>query len=253
MLTLQKRLISLVLPHAMNLKLKDVRIGLGYCAVQLDNGFAGVAWTPEGSAGSCTHLKAAGTLAGSPAPEIISMLADETSALARAIGLATANAVLAALPAPTASKEEVISSLHITDADHVAMVGYFAPIIGGLKKSGCRLDIVEMNPRYGLGTLTPVDGKTALAACSVAIITGTTLINGTFDDVVASLGNPRAAVLLGPSSPLCSELFEGTKITHSAGSKVKDAEAVLRIVSEGGGTMLMKPYLSFETVRPPVL
>jgi hypothetical protein len=40
-----------------------------------------------------------------------------------------------------------------------------------------------------------------------------------------------------------------TKITHIAGSRLQDAETVLRVVSEGGGTMLMKMYLAFETVR----
>ena len=134
------------------------------------------------------------------------------------------------------------------NADYVAMVGYFGPIISNLNKTGCRLDVVELNPERGENTLTPRQGKDALAACTVAIITGTTLINGTFDDVTAALGNPRAAVLLGPSSPLCGDIFRGTKITHVAGSRVLNADAVLRIVSEGGGTMIMKPYLDFETV-----
>jgi uncharacterized protein (DUF4213/DUF364 family) len=179
------------------------------------------------------------------------MLADENSPLARAVGLAAANAILAASPEPDAGRDEIVSSLNITGTDHVAMVGYFAPVIGRLKKTGCRLDIVELNPNRSSSTLSPREGKAALAACSVAIITGTTLINGTFDEVTASLGGPRAAVLLGPSSPLCSELFKGTKITHSAGSRVTEPEAVLRVVSEGGGTKLMKPYLSFETVIIP--
>jgi uncharacterized protein (DUF4213/DUF364 family) len=251
MLTVQKRLIELLLPRSEGFSVADVRIGLGYTAVKLDSGHAGVAWTPKEAAASCTHLGAAGGLAGRRAEDILSMLADENSSLARAVGLAAANALLAISPEPDAGREEIVSSLHITSGDHVAMVGYFAPVLGKLKKTGCRLDIVELNPHRGKGTLSPGQGKEALAACTAAIITGTTLINGTFDEVTASLGNPRAAVLLGPSSPLIGRLFEGTKITHSAGSRVTDPEAVLRVVSEGGGTKLMKPYLSFETVRIP--
>ncbi len=41
----------------------------------------------------------------------------------------------------------------------------------------------------------------------------------------------------------------GTKITYVAGSRVRDVDAVLRVVSEGGGTMLMKKHVDFETVR----
>ena len=248
MTTVQERLIGHLKPQAAAATVADVRIGLGYTAVRLDTGHAGVAWTPKEMTGGCTHLRSAGTLSGRCAAEILDMLADTQSALSRAVGLAVANALLAAAPVPAVSREEVISSLGITAADRVAMVGYFAPVVARLKGSGCRLDVVELNPFHAEGTLTPEQGEGALSTCTVAVITGTSLINGTFDTVCGQLGNPRAAVLLGPSSPLCAGAFHGTPITHVAGSRVKDPEAILRIVSEGGGTMVMKRYLAFETV-----
>jgi uncharacterized protein len=251
MMSVQKRLIDLLMPQAERANAADVRIGLGYTAVRLDSGHAGVAWTPRDTAGGCTHLASAGTLTGRCAAEILTMLSDAQSALPRALGLAVANALLAATPQPETIREEVISSLGVTSDDRVAMVGFFAPVVARLKKIGCRLDVVELNPFHGEGTLTPGQGEGALSTCTVAVITGTSLINGTFDAVCAQLGNPRAAVLLGPSSPLCGEAFDGTPITHVAGSRVKDADAVLRIVSEGGGTMVMKRFLDFETVLTP--
>jgi uncharacterized protein (DUF4213/DUF364 family) len=248
MMTVQNCLIDCLMPRAEQATVADVRIGLGYTAVRLDSGHAGVAWTPKETTIGCTHLRSAGTLAGRNAPELLSMLADDHSALSRAVGLAAANALLAAAPRPAATQDEVIASLGVTSDDRVAMVGYFAPVVARLKNSGCRLDVVELNSFHGEGTLTPEQGRGALSACTIAVITGTTLINGTFDGVCAQLGDPRAAVLLGPSSPLCAEAFSGTPITHVAGSRVRDADAVLRIVSEGGGTMVMKRYLDFETV-----
>jgi len=247
-LNMQKRLMDHLIPLAGGAVVADVRIGLGYTAVKLESGQAGVAWTPKSDAPCCTHFQGAGTLAGRPASELLVFLADEKSGIARAIGLAVANAVLSLLPRPPISREEVISSLNITAQDTVAMVGFFGPVAAGLKKIGCRLDIVELNPHHGTGTLSPEQGKEALANCSVAILTGTSLINGTCDELLAGLGNPRAAVLLGPSSPLCADVFTGTKISHVAGSRVRDVDAVLRVVSEGGGTMLMKSYVDFETV-----
>jgi uncharacterized protein len=248
MLTINMRLKDFLSRYAEHAIIKDVRIGLGYTAVQLETGHAGVSWTPTEPSESCTHFSAAGKLAGSPAQELLALLMHESSGLARTIGLATANAILASRPHSTAIQEEVIASLKITSSDHVAMVGYFGPIIGALKKTGCRLDIVELDPQFAKDTIASQQGKEALAVCTVAIITGTTLINGTFDEIASALGNPRAAVLLGPSTPLCSEAFRGTKITHIAGSRVVNAEAVLRIVSEGGGTMIMKPHLEFVTI-----
>ncbi|WP_371369568.1 Rossmann-like domain-containing protein [Sporomusa rhizae] len=247
MLTVQKRLIDFLLPHAKQVKINDVRIGLGFTAVKIESGHGGVAWTPNSPATSCTHFASAGTLVGRPAQEMLSMLGDEVSDLARALGLATANALLATLPAPRSLKEDIISSLNISQNDRVAMVGYFGPIIAQLRKTGCQLDILELNDNHA-ETLPPEKAGTVLSQCTIAIITGTSLINGTFDELISKLGKPRAAVLLGPSSPLCSAVFHDTKITHVAGSRVRNTDAILRIVSEGGGTMLMKPYLDFETV-----
>jgi len=246
MLQIQQRLIDFLTPHTVNKTVTDVRIGLGYTAVRIDGGQVGVAWTPKAASDCCTHFQDAGNLAGTPAREVLALLANEKSALPRAIGLATANALLATLPQPT-TKEEIISMLHITPADRVAMVGYFAPVSADLRKTGCRLDIVELNSHHG-DALAPEQGKEALAQCTVAIITGTTLINGTCDEVLADVGTPRAVVLLGPSSPLCAEAFAGTKITHVVGSRVREADAILRVISEGGGTQLMKRFLDFETV-----
>jgi len=248
MLTVQKRLLDFLLPQAENITINDVRIGLGYTAVKIEGGYGGVAWTPPPSAPCCTHFAKAGTLIGRPAKELLTMLGEEASALARAVGLATANALLASLPKPPVLEEEVISALQITADDRVAMVGYFGPVIAQLQKTGCQLDILELHAKHA-DTLPPEKTGEVLGGCTVAIITGTSLINGTFDELLSALGAPRAAVVLGPSSPLCGEIFHDTKITHVAGARVRDTNAVLRIVSEGGGTMLMKPHLDFAAVR----
>jgi len=249
---IHKRLLEYLNPRAEGAVVDDVRIGLGYTVVKLKSGCAGVAWTPRSDASSCTHFQGAGTLAGQPIRNLLAFLTDEKP-LVRAIGLAAANAMLAALPRPATSRKEVLSTLGIHPGDRVAMVGYFGPVVAELKKIGCRLDVVELNPRPG-ETIAPDQGREALALCDVAILTGTSLINGTCDGLLSSLGRPRAAVLLGPSSPLCPEVFAGTQITHVAGSRVRDADAVLRIASEGGGTMLLKKYMDFETalVHPVV-
>lgn len=244
MLTIQKQLVNLLAPQAEKSVISDVRIGLGYCVVAINGTHAGVAWTPKSESHSCTHFKNAGSMVGRPASEFTTLLCHDSFPLARAVGLATVNALLALLPPPQASPDEVISSLSITPDDRVAMVGYFAPVAAAIQKSGCRLDIIELNPNRG-ETLCPEDGRKSLADCSIAIITGTTLITGTLDQVLADLGTPRAAVLLGPSSPLCPDAFQGTKLTHIAGARVRNVDPVLSIVSEGGGTMLMKPYLDF--------
>jgi hypothetical protein len=243
----QKRLIELLMPSAEGERIADVRIGLGYSVVKLGGGRAGVASTPGTGARCCTHLQAAGTLAGRPATELLAMLGDENSPLARAVGLATANALLASRTHPTTSRTDVLTLLDIKPDDHVVMFGDFAPLMPRLRESKCRVDVIELDPQRG-GTVPLGREEVTVADCTIAIVTGTTLINATLDRVLAKLTRPRAAVLLGPSSPMCIEAFQGTAISHVAGARVRDADAVLSVVSEGGGTMKMKPFLDFETV-----
>jgi uncharacterized protein (DUF4213/DUF364 family) len=245
-LNIQNTLVEILTGAANQARVVDVRIGLGYSAVRLDNGQAGMAWTPPHTAGCCTHLPLAGTLAGRPAVELLQMLAAEQP-LQRTLGLATANALLAAGPLPETSREEVLDGLKITGADHVAMVGYFGPLVRRLKESGCRLDIIELDSSKP-EVLTPEQGRSVLAQCSVAILTGTSLVTGTCDGLLADLGQPREAVLLGPSAPFCAQLFAGTPLTRIAGARVLNADGVLQVVSEGGGTPRFKPHVSFETL-----
>lgn len=245
-LNMQQRLLTTLAPAAAGLTIDEVRIGLGYTAVRLSNGQAGLAWTPPSKGGACTHLHSAGTLAGSPAEDLLAGLMNERPVM-RTLGVATANALLAAKPHPDAKTVAALEPLAITANDHVAMVGYFGPVVRDIEKIGCRLDIIELDPSRP-GTLTPEQGKAVLATCDVAVITGTSLVTGTTDDLMESLGRPRGAVLLGPSAPFCPEVFADTPLTQISGARVLNSDGVLQIVSEGGGTPLLKQYVAFETV-----
>jgi uncharacterized protein (DUF4213/DUF364 family) len=127
------------------------------------------------------------------------------------------------------------------------MVGYFGPLIPVLRLTNCKLDILELKTDKP-GILSPAEGRASLATCSVAIITATTIITDTLDELLAGLGKPRAVVILGPSSIMYPAVFSGTPVTHIAGAWVRDAGAVEKIVSEGGGTMILKKHLEFVTV-----
>jgi uncharacterized protein (DUF4213/DUF364 family) len=245
--TIQQKIIEYLKPLAGGLYVADVRIGLGYTSVRLDNGNIGLAWTAQSTSGSCTHLSKAGTLGGRPALELLELLSDELNALSRTVGLATANALVAGLPRLESIKEDVLDIVRVNSTDHVVMVGFFGPLIPALKKTGCKLDILELNTDLP-DTVTPEEGKKALALCDVAIITGTSVVTGTLDGLLSGLGKPRAVIILGPSAIMLPPIYAGTPVTHIAGAWINNAAAVEKIVSEGGGTMILKPYMSFETI-----
>lgn len=240
-------LIGFALPLAEQATVKDLRLGLGYSCIEFSDGRSGVAWTPDNrQSGSCTHLRQAGNLLGLKASETLSWL-DSENLLERAIGLATFNALNSKVKRNLLS-EEATSLLQIKNSDHVVMVGYFAPIIPKLKETGCRLEIVELDEEKP-EVLNSQQGFKALAECDVAIITATSIINNTADGLFAALKRNRAATILGPSTPMAPEAFKDTRITQFSGSYIKDIEQVKNIVSQGGGTMLLKKFLDFATVK----
>lgn len=233
--------------HCLDETLTDVRIGLGYSYVELSDGAAGVAWTPDRNpASSCTHLKRAGYLHETGEQEALELL-DSESHLDRAVGLATFNAINSRIKR-SYNDSEAISRLNITAADHVVMVGYFAPVIPRIQKTGCHLDVLECNPDKP-GNIELASAPEILSRCDVAIITSTSIINNTIDELLSNLQRNRAAVMLGPSTPLCPELFKDTRISQLSGSRVKNRDQVKEVISQGGGTMLMKKHLQFVNIE----
>jgi hypothetical protein len=225
----------------------ELRIGLRYTSVRLDDGHVGIAWTARTGSECCADAPEAGTLAGRPASELLNMLMSDEQPLYRTIGLATANALAASMPRPETTSTNVLNLIDVQETDHVAMVGFFAPLIERLGRTGCCLDIVELR-KDRPDTLSPEEGRSSLAACSVGIVTATSLVTGTMDELISGFGDPRAVVILGPSSFMRPEAFSSTPVTHIAGLWVRDAAAVEKVVSEAGGTGDLKPYTDFETI-----
>jgi len=123
-------------------------------------------------------------------------------------------------------------------------VGLFAPLVQRIERTGAHLAVIERNPHRAS---IPNDREKAriLGDCTVAIITATTILTDTLEETLQALGQPRQVVLLGPSTPLCGEVFQDTPISLLGGSVVLDIPKIMQIITEGGGTPAMRPYLKF--------
>lgn len=222
----------------------DLRVGLSYVGVKLDNNAAGLAAVlPDITPRGCTVLPAAGSFAGSPATDLLKYLIDSQNGLHSAIGLATANALIE-VPSDKTGDREATTFLNLQPGEKVAMVGLFAPLMERIRATGAILTVIEKNPDR-LEILPPAEKQQALKNCNVAIITATTLINGTFEETIGFLGAPRSVVLMGPSTPLLPVIFRDTPVTHLGGVVVSDPLRMLQVISEGGGTPALRPYLRF--------
>ena len=230
---------------AKNRIVADLRIGLGYAGVRLDSGSTGIAAVLlDAQPRSCTVLPAAGNFAGSPAVKLLQYLVTGKNPLEIAIGLATANALIEPPPTDAVDDREATTYLDLQKGVKVAMVGLFAPLVERIRATGAGLTVIEKNSAR-MEILGDAEKRDALKSCDVAIITATTLLNNTFEEIINLLGTPRAVAIMGPSTPLMPAIFCNTPVTHLGGAVVADSALVMQIISEGGGTPALRPYLRF--------
>lgn len=242
--TILNRLYEKLEAAAVGQRIAELRIGLSYVGVTLDNGAAGLAAVlPDSSPRGCTVLKEAGTYVGSSAANGLQYLVAGKNALHRAVGLAVANALIGS-PGNPAEDQEATTYFNLQPGEKVAMVGLFAPLVERIRKTGATLVIIEKNPER-IELLSPEDRRKTLAECNVAIITATTLLNNTFEETISLMGAPRTVAVMGPSTPLMPEIFKDTRVTQLGGAVAADAARVLQIISEGGGTPTLRPHLRF--------
>lgn len=231
---LAKELADQAIAQAREVAVGDVRIGLGYTAVQLTNGRCGLGYTlHEKEYESCCVVAEAGRLAGQKASELIPWML-QADVTACAVGLATLNAVL---PAPAAAVESDIAELlPVGPEDTVGMIGYFGPLAGPLKERARAFYVFERKPDPGYGILPESAAPELLPQCQVVVMSATTILNHTLERLLDLSKHAREIVILGPSTPFLPEVFRPRGVTMLSGLQIVDAPQVLRIVSEGGGT-----------------
>ena len=241
-------LIEYALSKAEQLKLKDVRAGLGYTCVMLEDNSCGLAYTFRDELGECCSiLSDAGGLIGKTAADIIPW-AKNRNRLKAALGLAAINAVI-----NTAQTEwdtgNVTTALDVRPYSTVGMIGEFRPILNEVKKKTDSIYVFEQNVT-GDSTLYSSDTiPQYLPKCDVVVVTATSLINQTIDGVLSNCGNARQVCMLGPSTPLCPDVFREYNVHLLAGTVVTNPQRILEIVSQGGGTMSMKPAIRQVLVK----
>lgn len=241
-----RRLHEYISEQLRGIKVAEVRIGVGYAAVALNTRGTGLAAVIRENLGShCGVVSEAGKLAGMPASELLGYLTNCRNSVEKALGLATANAVLST----QAQREEsdTLALMNLSSKDHVVMVGLFRPLVPRIEQTGAQLTILEQNNALS-NVLSFKSRGNILKTCTVAVITATSILNNTLETILNDLGNPRWVSIIGPSTPVCRDIFAGTPVTHLGGSVVLDRPKVLQIISEGGGTPSLRPYLRFVNV-----
>jgi uncharacterized protein (DUF4213/DUF364 family) len=210
---------------------RQIVVGAFWTAVVLDTEPAtcGLASTLRAeSGGPWPPVREPGLLLGRSGRQLAGMLRSERI-LEASIGMAAFNALLKVDESGLTeiNADEII--LERGTGRRVAIVGHF-PFIDRVRAAAAECWVLELRP--GAGDLPAEQADVILPQADVVALTGTSLINHTFEELI-SLCRPDAFVLLlGPSAPLTSALFE-MGVNAVSGTRVFDPEIVLQTVSQG--------------------
>ena len=154
--------------------------------------------------------------------------AKSKSLIEASIGMAAVNSLIDIDESKCVQKNAFEIILEKGEGKHVAVVGHF-PWIPKLREKIKNFWVLEQRLREG--DLSAEEADRILPECDVVGITGTSFINHTIEGLL-NLCKKAYVVLVGPTSPLSSVLFD-YGIEAICGTKVIDAEKVIRLISEG--------------------
>jgi uncharacterized protein (DUF4213/DUF364 family) len=223
---------------------QDVRVGLRYSAVLLQDGGCGVAFT-YAREGNCFSFPWQRPLIGQTSTTPLNMLRSPEPVEA-AVGLATLNA-LHNRPGMNPLEGDVLDQLCLSSEDSVAMVGLFEPLVPVLRQRVRQLFIFELRGGPGLWPTERIPDL--LPGCQVALITSTALVNRSLEGILEKAQGCREVVLLGPSTPLIPDFFQPYGITLLSGILVTKPTEVLQAISEAGGTPHFMPFARKMNLR----
>ncbi|MBN2054738.1 DUF364 domain-containing protein [bacterium] len=242
-----EKLRELAVTEAGDVRVATVRIGISYTAVTLEDNRTGLAYTRRDDlAACCGVLREAGSLAGGPVHELLAMLGD-AHGLRASVALAAANALLNRSELDYATGD-VLDELRLEDGEHMAMIGFFGPLIPKLRARGLRLSVFDRNIEHP-AVLPMTELPRVLPDCTSAIVTATSLLDSSIEDLLPLLTNCRVAAMTGASTPLAPAVFAKTPISLLSGVICEAPEAILTIIGEAGGTQAFAPYVKKVNMR----
>lgn len=167
--------------------------------------------------------------------------------LAVSIGLAAFCSMLSPIPDEALDMNALDLLAHLGRGKHVVMVGHF-PQAEWLRGRVSRLSILEKRPRPG--DYPAEAAPDLIPRADVVGITGMTILNHTFDDLLALCPPQAQVVVLGPSTPLSPILFD-LGVDFISGTSVFDEAEVLQVIKQGGSAVQARGTRKITLCRQP--
>ena len=226
---LEERLWQRARERAEGRRVLEVVRGVRYTAALLEGGRVGLAY---GFARAASRQEnGLPLLMGLPVEaEALLDLASSEYLGDRSVALAVANGVL---PVEGELSDDLPP---VRPEEEVLLVGYMEPVARRLRERGVRVFTLDDQEKQGI----PLDKGLDLAVrVDHVALSASAIVNRTWERFVE---RARDCWILGPSTPLCWEVFADTSVSAVLGRSVKHAPELLKAVSRGAGTRLFDPF-----------
>jgi uncharacterized protein len=227
--------------------IEDVRIGVFLVAVKMSNGFYGTASVIHSNEvhqvtkkqrdfGDFTPMHIIGKTVG----ELFAF--PKNTAIVQMLRIATLNAYFHQLLHQNAysfsNQTDPIDTLDFQQFPKIVMVGAFNSYIHKIAATASQLQVLELNEEAFLPEhqkfFVPADRyKEVIPQADLVIMTGLTLVNNTFDDLLQSIKPSSKSVLIGPSASIPPELFFEHHISMIGGTMITKPEFLFSMVGQG--------------------
>ena len=210
-------------------RIRDARIGPYWTAIQSTRcGLASTPHTCHDDSGAPPVELSIDDLLNRPALEVAGWALSDDPVRA-AVGMAAINSLIE----PDLHRARAVNARDLlierAPGHAVAIVGHF-PFTEDLRAAAERLYVLELNPRPG--DLPADRAQDVVPWADIVAITGVTLINHTFDELVGLCRPDAYVVMLGGSTPLSPVLFEhGVDVV--GGTVVDDPARAMADVEHG--------------------
>ena len=239
-------------PEVEGITVERAVIGLFFTGVKLSNGIAGACATPIKTIpeavccpSSAMAMPFPGKLRGRPALDL-AMEALGENGIRRAVGIAAMNALADTCwrrrPHPETELRlgiDAFDATEINPGDNVVVVGAFVPFLRELKRRRQPFLVLEQDPATlkadGLPFFRPAnEADSVVPEADVVLITGTTLINDTLEQLL-TLTKPTARVtMVGPTVSLLPDAFLRRGVNILGTVRITAPDEFLEMLAEGG-------------------
>ena len=209
-----------------------------FCAVQLGDGSAGLAYVLLEGARERLAALHADRLAGRDAAELAHGLEGSDPAQ-RSLGLAALNALTRHLYGRAGFTPDLargsLGDVSLAPADRLGMVGFFPPLVRRAREAGIPLLVVELKSELvqeGPGLTVTLD-PARLAECTRVVCTSAALLNQSLEALLAHARGCREFALVGPSAGCVPDPLFSRGVTAMGGTWIRDPALLIERMERG--------------------